>query len=235
MPVRSLPVAGRHPGDRASPEPTPPRAAERLLGITIADDEWRDSILGDLSRGVCDDPQPVQSWICTVVVLANSGRHRCARRLVAIRRTRVPRFRRLRRRPSSRAEVAGGSDSRATSRHAWRTLARRPAHGAVIVITLAVALATNSTSFAIMDALVLRPFRFPGLDRLMPGGVQRFTPPGSSIASRSLPPTFADWRRESRTLTQLAAAAWWDANLSGIDTPEPVPGFRVTADFFNAL
>ncbi len=44
---------------------------------------------GGPSRGVCDDPQPVQSWICAVVVLANSGRHRCARRLVALRRTQV--------------------------------------------------------------------------------------------------------------------------------------------------
>ena len=40
-----------------------------------------------------------------------------------------------------------------------------PATSAVIVLTLAFALATNSTSFAILDALVLRPFRFPALER----------------------------------------------------------------------
>ena len=66
------------------------------------------------------------------------------------------------------------------------------------------------------------------------GGVQRSA---AGILDREsvTPADFADWRRETRTLTHLSAADWWDANLSGIEQPEPVPGFRVTADFFNAL
>ena len=52
-------------------------------------------------------------------------------------------------------------------RHAWRTLVRRPGTSVVIVATLALALATNATSFAIMDAIVLRPYRFPDVDRIV--------------------------------------------------------------------
>ena len=230
----SLPVARRHSGGPGlSTGPTPPRVAERLLGITIADDEWRDSILGDLreeyvmirnrsSRG------SARWWYWRTA--AGIGARGVSSRF-GVRRSSFPSL-------AQSAELEGRSGwwigFTRDLRHAWRTLTRRPATSAVIVITLAIALAANSTSFAIMDAIILRPFRFPGLDRLMLVASSE-SQLGLFDRESVSPADFADWRRESRTLTQLAAAEWWDANLSGIDTPEPVPGFRVTADFFNAL
>jgi predicted permease len=118
--------------------------------------------------------------------------------------------------------------------YAWRGVNRQPATSAVIVVTLALTLATNATSFAIFDALVLRPFRFPNVDRVV---VVASTDPQQGLFDRESvsPADFRDWRRETRTLTQLSAAEWWDANLSGVDQPEQVPAFKVTADFFEAL
>jgi putative ABC transport system permease protein len=46
---------------------------------------------------------------------------------------------------------------------------------------------------------------------------------------------YRDWREQSKTLTHLTAMEWWDTNLSGIDQPEQVPGFRVTSDFFDVM
>ena len=119
-------------------------------------------------------------------------------------------------------------------RQAWRAVARQPGTSAIIVATLALALATNSTSFAVLDAIVLRPFRFPAVDRVVM--VVSSDPQAGLLDRESVTRgDFVDWRRETRTIEQLSAAEWWDANLSGIDQPEQVAGFKVSADFFEAL
>ena len=46
---------------------------------------------------------------------------------------------------------------------------------------------------------------------------------------------FREWRRESRSITGLSGQEWWDANLSGIEQPEQIAGFHVSADFFAVL
>jgi putative ABC transport system permease protein len=100
--------------------------------------------------------------------------------------------------------------------------------------TLAVTLAVNSTIFAILDALVLRPYRLPGVERVvmvMSDSPQEPMPDRESVA----PADFRDWRAEAKHVTHLSAAEWWDANLSGIETPQHVAGYHVTADFFDAL
>jgi predicted permease len=102
------------------------------------------------------------------------------------------------------------------------------------VLTLGLTLAVNSTVFALLDSLVLRPFRFEGVDRtvvVMSSSPQEPFPDRESVAGAD----FRDWRNQTHTLTHLSAAEWWDANLSGIETPQHVAGYRVTADFFDAL
>ncbi len=216
-----------------SPSTRPPRLAERLLGASVSDREWRESILGDLREEYLSTRQQrgagfARRWYW-VQAFAIGTREVGARW----------------RRPRPHAGSLGRSadlESRAgwfaglsrDFRHAWRAVARRPGTSLVIVATLALALATNATSFAIMDAIVLRPFRFPDIDRLVMVASSDLQADLFDRESVS-PADFRDWRREARSITHLSAAEWWDANLSGIDTPEQVAGFRVTADFFDAL
>ncbi len=118
-------------------------------------------------------------------------------------------------------------------RHAARSIVRRPALSLVIVFTLALALAANSTIFALLDALVLRPYRFPGVERLV---VVSASSPADLFDRESVSNgDFRDWRRETQTVADLTAVEWWDANLSGDEQPEQIPGFHVTAEFFEAL
>ena len=49
------------------------------------------------------------------------------------------------------------------------------------------------------------------------------------------PADFRDWRLTATTLSAMAAAEFWDPNLSGVDVPEQLPGFRVTPGFFELL
>jgi putative ABC transport system permease protein len=213
--------------------PTPPPLAERTLALLVRDGEWRDSIVGDLREEFLElsaqsGRRFARRWYWRQAV--SIGGRSVAARLVA--------------RPTKGTSWIGAADMDAGGRwtagltrdmrHAWRAIARRPATSAVIVLTLALTLATNSAIFALLDSLVLRPFRLPDIDRVavvISTAPQDPWPDSESVA----PADFRDWRSEVRTLAHLSAAEWWDANLSGIDTPEQIAGFRVSAGFFDAL
>jgi putative ABC transport system permease protein len=209
----------------------PPRLAERLLAAAIRDADWRDSIVGDLREEFAAIRQRVgdaaaRRWYwrqaCAI------GARKIVPRAAVIRRGRVwaP--------PEPQMSGNWRTGMSRDLRYAWRAVVRQPGTSAVIVLTLALALATNSVSFALLDAIVLRPFRFPAVDRVVM--VVSSDPQAGFLDRESVTRgDFVDWRRETRTIEQLSAAEWWDANLSGIDQPEQIGGYKVTADFFEAL
>jgi putative ABC transport system permease protein len=108
--------------------------------------------------------------------------------------------------------------------YARRAIVQRPLLTFTVVVTLALALAANSTTFSLMDALVLRPYRFAGVDRLV---VATTVAPTMSFFDRInvTAADFREWREQSSTVRNWAMYQWWDANLSGVDIPEQVPGF----------
>jgi hypothetical protein len=125
--------------------------------------------------------------------------------------------------PSSRWQVNLRQDLRA----AWRGLARQAGVSITIVGALALGLAANATIFALGDALVLRPFRFAGVDRTVLIASAGDDEPFFDRSSVT-PGDFADWtERTSGVLSHVAGLEWWNANLSGRDYPEQVAGFRV--------
>ena len=120
-------------------------------------------------------------------------------------------------------------------RAAWRALWQQPAVSLTIITTLALGLAANATIFALSDAIVLRPFRFAGVDRTVvvasaADSDQFFD--RESVARGD----FVEWQeRTSDTFGQLAAIEWWNANLSGQQYPEQLAAFRVTPAFFGVM
>ena len=119
------------------------------------------------------------------------------------------------------------------TRHAARSILKRPAISAMVVLTLALGLGANAAIFGIIDALVLRPFTIPDVDRIALVAHMR---DGENEPQNSVSPAdFRDLRSQADTLDRLAAFDWWDANLVGRDEPERVPGFQVSSDFFDVL
>ncbi len=210
----------------------PPRLAEWLLRRSVATAEWREAVSGDLReefhalarrRGAAVARRWYWRQTLVLTLRFTTGR------LVPMA---TPR------RPMSVPDVDTEGHSLWTwptdARYALRALAARPALSSTVVLTLALALAANATVFSLADALYLRPFRFAGVDRLV---VVSSTPQNDPAADRTsvAPADFRDWARESTTLTAFAAAEFWDPNMSGVDEPEHVPGFRVTPGFFRAI
>ena len=118
-------------------------------------------------------------------------------------------------------------------RFALRGFRKRPLHGLLVVLTLAVGLAANAAIFSGLNALILRPLAFPNLPRLV--RVME-TAPGTEDYDRYnvAPANFQDWA-QSGALESLVALQWWDGNLRGRDLPERVAGFRVSPGFFSSL
>jgi predicted permease len=112
-------------------------------------------------------------------------------------------------------------------RHAIRLLRRAPGFSALAIATLALGIAATTSIFTIVDAVLLRPLRFPEpyqLSMLLP-----------SSGSRLSEEYFHDWRAESQTFEDMAA--WYDerANMTGRGEPVEVRVDRVTSNFFAML
>jgi putative ABC transport system permease protein len=118
-------------------------------------------------------------------------------------------------------------------RYGWRGLWKRPLVTLTVAATLALGLGANAAIFNTIDRLVLRPFPFADPDRVV---MLAETGPGLEFRKESVSPAnFLDWRQQSDAITNLAAAAWWDANLLGRNDPERVQGFLVSSGYFDAL
>jgi putative ABC transport system permease protein len=118
-------------------------------------------------------------------------------------------------------------------RYALRQLRKSPGFTVVAVITLALGIGANTAIFSNVNALVLRPFDFPDLNRVV--AIWETVPKENITQSRTAPANFRDWREQSHSFQQLAAVQGWDANLTGEGIAERAEGYRVTSEFFPLL
>ena len=193
----------------------PPAAAAWLLEHALRDAHERDMVLGDLHEQ-----------------LATQGRHWYWREALSISAHAVVR------RTSSHGNPGPSGDFfmrifLKDVKYAWRALFKRPLLTATVTVTLALGLGANAAIFNLIDRLVLRPFPIADPDHAV---MLSETGHGVDFRKEAVSPAnFLDWRRTADTITHLSAIQWWDANLVERDDPERLPGFQVTAEFFDAL
>jgi putative ABC transport system permease protein len=212
------------------PSRLPPALAERLLAAVLTSPAQRDSVIGDLHE--------------EFVARGHQSRHRgaawfwCQSIRIAARISASAALNRLRRSSPPRPYTPSPGDSLMRTlgletRHALRAVVKRPGLSGILVVTLALGLGANAAVFALIDALVLRPFTMPDVDRIV---LLSHTRPDEIDRRETVSPAdFIDWKKQSDVFERLAATEWWNANLVGRDEPEAVLGFRVSADFFPAI
>lgn len=206
--------------------------AERLLDVVIRDPEARESITGDLREEAARYARKAGA--------AKAARWQLRQSVgIAMRYGFVRLFRRkppVRWIAMATLEPDGPwwAGLHRDVLYARRALMQRPMLSATVVFTLALALAANSTTFSLMDAQVLRPYRFAGVERLI---VATNTNLDDTFFDRLnvTAADFREWRERTTAVEDWAMYQWWDANLSGVDVPEQVPGFFVSAGFFDLL
>ncbi len=217
-----------------TPTPPPPRLAERFLRLSVRDPAWREAVLGDLREELAvvvarQGAGAGRRWYWRQA-LPLAARFAMSRLVPGV----APARRRLTIAELERTSSLGAGWSQEV-RHAWRALAQRPALTAVVVGTLGVALAANAVIFNLADSLYLRPFRFPDVHRLVLVVADEVGSKPYIDRESVAPADFRSFTRTATSVSEMAAAEWWDPNFSGVDIPEQVPGFKVSAGFFDLL
>ena len=103
----------------------------------------------------------------------------------------------------------------------------------VAVLTLGLGIGSNTAIFSNVNALLLHPFGFPELDRVV--AVYETVPKENAMSVKAAPANFRDWTQQSMAFEHLAAVQSWDANLTGEGVAERAEGYRVTSEFFPLL
>jgi putative ABC transport system permease protein len=214
---------------RRDPSPArPPRLAEWLAGRAAPGAEWRDVLAGDMFEGF----QAVATargraaacrwyWRETAAVVLDAVGGRARASLDALGRVR---------RPTGDSMIAAIAQD---ARIALRVLVHQPLVAGVVLVTLALGLGANIATYGMIDALILRPFTIPDVDRLIMISENAADDP---YPKETIAPAHAlAYAQPATTITGAASYGWWDVNLSGSNEPERVQGFRVSGDFFSVL
>src|SRR6267154_145766 len=119
-------------------------------------------------------------------------------------------------------------------RYATRTLRKNPGFTLIAVLTLALGIGANTAIFSMVNALLLRPYNFPDLDRLVRVWENRGMDEGAD-ARFIAPQDAADLRTGTRVFEALTTYWCGDFNLNSEGNVQSVLGCRVSANFFDVL
>ncbi|HXM43520.1 MAG TPA: ABC transporter permease [Bryobacteraceae bacterium] len=116
-------------------------------------------------------------------------------------------------------------------RYAFRTLRKNPGFTAVAMLALALGIGANTAIFSVVNGVLLRPLAYPD-----PGRLTLISETTSEFSQMSVAyPNFLDWRRESRSFTDIGATRSDDFNFTGSGEPERLSGEYVSASLFPVL
>ena len=115
-------------------------------------------------------------------------------------------------------------------RYGFRSLAKHPGFTAIAVITLALGIGANSAMFSTVNAVLLKPLRYPDSDRIVV--LEGVNPAAGVTQSNMSIPDIVDWQKQNQVFEQLAGFATGGALLTSGDETERVLAAAVTADFF---
>jgi predicted permease len=117
-------------------------------------------------------------------------------------------------------------------RYASRSWRKSPGLAAAAIVTLALGIGANTAIFTVLEGVVLDPLPYPRPDRLVVVALYNRT---LGYPTNLSYPDFLDWRRNSRSFSQIAAFANEGFDLTSPGTPEHVDGKEVSASFFSTL
>ncbi|HKV41555.1 MAG TPA: ABC transporter permease, partial [Blastocatellia bacterium] len=114
-----------------------------------------------------------------------------------------------------------------------RTMLKSPGFTLAAALTLALGIGANCAVFSIFDAIILRPLPYKESSRVV--FVLGKNKKQDRLQFTVGLPDIMDWKDQNRVFEDVASYVAWNVNLTGIDQPERLQGYSVTANTFSLL
>jgi putative ABC transport system permease protein len=134
--------------------------------------------------------------------------------------------------PTIEPSLVSGDRMGTDLRQAVRFLRRRPAFSVAIVLTVALAIASTTVAYAVVDGVLIEPLPYGTPDRLV--AVWEHNPRGDETNVVS-PANFVEWREQLPSLDAMAALIEFSSTLRGDEEPERVGLVRASASYFDVV
>jgi putative ABC transport system permease protein len=116
-------------------------------------------------------------------------------------------------------------------KYAARSLRLNPAYTAIVIATLALGIGANAAIFSVADAVMLRPYPYPDMERLVI--LNETTRAGQQMSVAW--PTFQDWQAQNQSFEHLGIYRGATVNLTGTDQAERLNGAIASSGVFGAM
>jgi putative ABC transport system permease protein len=116
--------------------------------------------------------------------------------------------------------------------YALRSLRKNPAFTTVAILSLAIGIGVNTTIFALVHAILLRPLPYPDSNRLV---ILQEQPINSPKPLNVHPVNFVAWRARARSFEALALVQTPPLNVMGRDGAEQVVRLLTTSELFGVF
>jgi putative ABC transport system permease protein len=114
-------------------------------------------------------------------------------------------------------------------RYALRALRLRPGFAAVAIVTIALAVGSNTAIFSFVNGILLNPLPYPDAERIV--RVLERRPDGGLNSVSTL--NYLDWKEQNNVFEFMAPRIGWQATWTGGDEPMQLLGGRASTDLFN--
>ncbi|HWJ15068.1 MAG TPA: ABC transporter permease [Gemmatimonadaceae bacterium] len=133
-------------------------------------------------------------------------------------------------------DVRGGRSLdalRQDARYALRVARRFPAFTLIVVATLAIAIGACTAIFSVINSVLLQSLPFPHPEQIVTLNAQN--PDRSNPRFAVSYADYLDWRRSTRSFSDMGVFTGTAPTLLGTDEPERLAGIAVSPSFFDML
>ena len=116
-------------------------------------------------------------------------------------------------------------------RYALRGARKAPAFSAIVIATLALGIGANAAIFSVADAVMLRPYSYPDMDRIIILSEKTRSGQSMSVAW----PNYQDYRDQNQVFEHLGVYRGTVVNLTGSDRAQRLNGAVASSSLFGAL
>jgi putative ABC transport system permease protein len=116
-------------------------------------------------------------------------------------------------------------------RYAFRLIRRAPGFAAMVILTLGLAIGANTAVFSVVNAVLIAPLPIERVHEVV--GVFSQNPDASQPRFSISYADYVDWRRDTRSFSDLAIFGNTVLTLTGDGEPERISGLVVTSNFLS--